>query len=484
MQIGIPEIEQKYELLEKLGEGGMGSVYKARHRLLEEVRVIKTVKPQLQQDEDLQNRFRREAQVAAKMRHPHIATLYDAEVLADGSAYLVMDFIAGENIRDYVRKGGGLTLQQVVDIGRQGLSALAYLHGQSFVHRDISSDNMMLSWQDGEPHVTLIDLGLAKNLGGSQWQTKTGMVVGKVRYISPEQLNSGFDGAEVDARSDLYSFGVVLYELLTGEYPIVGQDDMSLIAGHLYREPRPFDETDPNSKIPPALRSVVLKALEKKRGDRFASAGDLSEALGKALESYFTQPVQLPPDEQPTVQLSGGRVAEAAQGAGASPEVAGRGLVDVRSPGGETRATHRASDAETARVGGAGRQTVPVDMDAETAPIFLPPGSTAAVPPPDGTTADTRAHGPAPAEAKSPGSKKGLAAAAVLVLALVGAWVAGVFDRSDRDSVASSPATAPEGASAADATGEGVFFGQFHALVIGIDNYQQLPRLETAISDA
>ena len=306
MLIGIEEIEGKYEVLAKLGEGGMGAIYKVRHVLLDEIQVIKTIRPNLQQDQDLQGRFLREAQVAAKLRHPNIATIHDFSFSKSGEAYIVMSFIEGQNIRDYLRSGGRLSIEQVIEVGKQALDALGYLHSKSFVHRDISTDNMMVTWHEGQPHVTLIDLGLAKSLETQQWHTKTGMVVGKVRYISPEQLNAGVEGVEVDARSDLYSMGVVLYELLTGQFPIVGQDDMSLIAGHLYRPPRSFDETDPHAKIPPAIRAAVMKALEKKAEYRYTSAREFAQALDYSLRHGVTAPLPTMIGDQYTVRQVGG----------------------------------------------------------------------------------------------------------------------------------------------------------------------------------
>ncbi len=142
----------------------MGAVYKVRHRVLGKLRVIKTIRPQLQSDQDLQNRFLREAQVAAGLRHPNIAAVHDCAFTNNGTAYIVMEHIEGQNLRDYQRSGGRLSVEQVVEAGRQALDALGYLHSKSFVHRDISTDNMMISWHDGLPTVTLIDLGLAKSL--------------------------------------------------------------------------------------------------------------------------------------------------------------------------------------------------------------------------------------------------------------------------------------------------------------------------------
>jgi serine/threonine protein kinase len=281
--IPLRRIEGKYEILEKLGEGGMGAVYKVRHRLLDEIRVVKMMRPQLVSDEEFKARFQREARVAIKLRHPNVAQLYDFTIdETDGTAFIVMEFINGMTLEEVLRNGGPTPLGLTLEIAQQSLRALGFLHAKGFVHRDISPDNLMLTRDpDGEPQVKMIDLGIAKvTTAGAEVSnlTGTGIFLGKVRYSPPEQF--GTEGAAmVDARGDLYSFGLVLYELLTGRYPIQGRDPSSLIAGHLLRPPLGFEETDPAGRIPRELRALVMKALEKKPEDRFASAQELERAL-------------------------------------------------------------------------------------------------------------------------------------------------------------------------------------------------------------
>jgi serine/threonine-protein kinase len=275
----LRSIEGKYEILEKLGEGGMGSVYKVRHRLLDEIRVVKVMRPQLTPAEDLAARFSREAKAATLLRHPNIAQLYDFSLDDDGFAFIVMEYIPGMTLQASLRHNGPLPLGLALEVAQQSLRALAFLHGKGFVHRDISPDNLMLArGEEGEPVVKIIDLGIAKALASGAGITNAGMFVGKVRYAPPEQFRAE-GAAAVDARGDLYSFMVVLYELLTGRFPIQGKDPSSIIAGHLFFPPLDFAESDPAERVPVELRQVVLKGLAKDAADRFATAQDLSRAL-------------------------------------------------------------------------------------------------------------------------------------------------------------------------------------------------------------
>jgi serine/threonine-protein kinase len=276
----LRRIEGKYEILEKLREGGMGAIYKVRHRLLDEIRVIKLMRQQLVEDEELKARFLREARMAIKLRHPNIAQLYDFTLDADGTAFIVMEFIDGTNLDEVAALHGPPSLDFTLEVARQSLKALGYLHTRGFIHRDISPDNLMLTEdEDGQPLVKLIDLGLARTLEsvGDSPLTHTGTFLGKLRYAAPEQFQ--VEG-RVDARTDLYAFGVVLYVLLTNRFPVQGQDAPSLMAGHLFRPPLDFAESDPTGRVPAGLRAAVLKLLAKDPEERFTSARELSLVLG------------------------------------------------------------------------------------------------------------------------------------------------------------------------------------------------------------
>ena len=304
-------IEAKYEILERIGQGGMGAVYKARHRLLDQERAIKVIRTPVELSAEAGERFLREARVASRLRHPNLAVLHDYAVADDGNAWLVLEWIDGVTLREALRRDGPPPLTLALEIARQTCEALAYLHRQKIIHRDVSPGNLMLARDfDGRPLVKLIDLGLAKALEGTgDGLTTGGLFVGKLRYASPEQFGS--DG--VDARSDLYSLGVVLYEMLTGWCPVEGHDPRSWMAGHLFREPLRFEESDPQGRVPEDLREVVLRTLAKNPEERPASAEELAESLRCIQERHPLQgdemdvapaPAPVAVEEEPSVSLA------------------------------------------------------------------------------------------------------------------------------------------------------------------------------------
>jgi serine/threonine-protein kinase len=276
----LRQIEGKYEILHKIKDGGMGAIYKVRHALLDEIRVIKIIRPQFAADEDLKRRFTREARTAIRLRHPSIAQLYDFSLAPDDTAYMVMEFIDGVTLQEALAHSGPPSLGLTLELAQQTLAALAYLHREGYIHRDISADNLMLTRDfDGEPLIKLIDLGIVKRLGGEGSGTRTGTFLGKAQYSAPEQFSPGGGPTQLDERSDLYSFGLVFYELLTGRFPIDGEDFSQLIAGHLFRPPLDFAESDPEGRVPEALRQIVLRLLAKDPDERIGSAEELSELL-------------------------------------------------------------------------------------------------------------------------------------------------------------------------------------------------------------
>jgi len=280
------DIVGQYEILEKIREGGMGAIYKVRHRVLDQIRIIKTMRSKLKSDALLRQRFETEARTASRLRHDNIAQLFDFALDDEGNAFMVLEYIDGFDLDEILEAFGPPPVTLCVEIASQCLNALGYLHQRGIIHRDISPDNLMVSRDEDElPLVKLIDLGVAKVLRDQNHQTREGTFLGKLRYASPEQLGSHAD-RPVDHRTDLYSFGVVFYELLTGQHPIRGDSAQALVAGHLTRPPIPFSETDPQGNINPALQEVVFRALAKDPGDRFVDAREFRDAMVRAQPGY------------------------------------------------------------------------------------------------------------------------------------------------------------------------------------------------------
>jgi serine/threonine protein kinase len=286
-------IEGKYEILGKLREGGMGTIYRVRHRLLDEIRVVKVLKPQALSSEEMKRRFVEEARTATRLKHPNIGTIHDFALDEEGKAYLVMEYIDGVNLADLMKQQGPPGIALSLEVAHQTLLALGYLHRKNVVHRDIAPDNLMLTHdEDGKPVVKLIDLGIAKTLDRPGEMTSTGVFLGKLKYASPEQFGSLPAGEKLDGRCDIYALGVVLYELLTGVHPFVGQSPSELLRAHLFDPPLPFSRTDPESRVPPEVRNALLKALEKRREDRFGSAEEFDREV-VLLQQRFSVPDDL-----------------------------------------------------------------------------------------------------------------------------------------------------------------------------------------------
>jgi serine/threonine-protein kinase len=286
-------LEGKYEILGKIHEGGMGSIYRVRHRLLDEIRVVKVLRPLVVEDAEIRRRFLEEAKTATRLQHPNICVHYDFALDEDGTAFLVMEYIEGLNLSELLKSRGRPGLPLTLEIAHQALLALGYLHYKGVIHRDVAPDNLMLARDEaGGPLIKLIDLGIAKAPDRPGEMTATGVFLGKLKYASPEQYGKLAAGERLDGRSDLYSLGVVLYELSTGERPFAGETPAQLMQTHLLEPPRPFFQSDPEGRVPEGLRAVILKALEKKRENRYGSADDFDRDI-VLLRHQFARPEDL-----------------------------------------------------------------------------------------------------------------------------------------------------------------------------------------------
>ena len=276
-------LDGKYQIIDRLGVGGMGEIFKVRHIHLNELRVIKIMRPNVASDEQGLQRFLQEARTSTMIKHKNLAMLYDFAQLDDGSYYMVWEFIDGTNIQKWIAQTGPMPPRLTVEVAIQALHGLDHLHSMGLIHRDISPENIMLS-QDhhGKLMVKVIDFGIAKQLAegdGGQGLTQTGMFLGKLKYASPEQAGFLKEGEHLDARSDLYSFGIVMYAVLAGRAPFQATNPHGYILKHVTEKPVPIVDLNPGSHVPPALESVIMRSLEKNRDARFETAADFAAAL-------------------------------------------------------------------------------------------------------------------------------------------------------------------------------------------------------------
>jgi serine/threonine protein kinase len=281
-------LDGKYEILNVIGAGGMGEVFKARHLHLDAFRCIKIMKASLLADETFRARFLREARLATQIHHPNIAVVHDFFLGEDGS-YLVTEFIDGSTVRQWSGAYGAFPVAVAADVATQVLAGLDYIHRRGLLHRDISAENVMLAY-DGDDCLAakIIDLGVAKDTSGNGETTQTGMLIGNPKYMSPEQLGFIPDGEQIDGRADLYSLGVVLYEMLLGLPPFASETPQGYIMKHLTQPPPSFATKAEKGTLdcPPELEAIVFRALEKDRNRRFPDA----RAFATALEPFRIAP--------------------------------------------------------------------------------------------------------------------------------------------------------------------------------------------------
>jgi serine/threonine protein kinase len=273
-------LDGKYEIVGLLGVGGMGEVYKARHVHLDAFRSVKVMKAVLTADETYRQRFLREAQLATQIHHPNVAVMHDFSILPDGSSYMVTEFIDGTTVRQWEAENGRFPLALATEVAMQVLAGLDHIHRRGLLHRDVSADNVMLAF-DHEDHllVKIIDLGVAKDVKAKAADITQDLIMGNPKYMSPEQLGELPPGEELDGRTDLYSLGIVLFEMLTGIPPFAARTPNGYIIKHLTQAPPSFDEANPELDFPLGLEPVVLRALEKNRDRRYPSARVFAEAL-------------------------------------------------------------------------------------------------------------------------------------------------------------------------------------------------------------
>jgi len=280
-------VADRYHIIKKLGEGGMGAVYLGEHVKMGRKSAIKVMTQAMSNDPDAVGRFNREAANASRLSHPNICQVYDFGETSEGLIYLAMEFIEGRSLSNVVDTEGALPPARAGNIVRQAAEALQVAHDQAIVHRDIKPDNIMvIQAKDGSDVVKVVDFGIAKAVAGDetgQKVTKTGLVVGTPEYMSPEQLS----GDKLDGRSDIYSLALVLYKLLTGVLPFQADTAQETMIRRLTDDPEPLATARPDIVFPPSLQTVMDRALARAVADRYGSAAefgrDLTAAVGALL---------------------------------------------------------------------------------------------------------------------------------------------------------------------------------------------------------
>ena len=274
---------KQYVMESKLGEGGMGTVYLADQPSMDRKAVVKVLHPHLTSDVKWVERFNREAKIASKLSHPNSITLYNYGKTDEGYVYIAMEFVDGDALADIIEKVGPMPIEQVLTVTRQICGAMHEAHQLEIIHRDLKPDNVLVCKRGDKDWSKVLDFGIAKMKGQSaddMQLTATGMVFGTPAYMSPEQ----FSGEELDARSDLYSIGIMAFEMLTGKRPFTASTPIGYFKLHLEEPPPPMQSVNPDVKIPAAIEAVVRQALEKDRDKRQVSAEAFTQALDAAAQ--------------------------------------------------------------------------------------------------------------------------------------------------------------------------------------------------------
>jgi serine/threonine-protein kinase len=275
-------IADRYHILKKLGEGGMGQVYLAEHVKMGRKSAVKVMNPGMVTNVDAISRFNREAQNASRINHPNVAGIYDFGETADGLVYLAMEFVEGQPLTDVIKQQGALPPMRASEITRQAAEGLSVAHEMGIVHRDLKPDNIMIAkGRNGADLVKVVDFGIAKAAANEQQKvTKTGMVVGTPEYMSPEQLS----GDPLDARSDIYALALVAFNMFTGKLPFPGETMQESMIMRLTDEPKQLSDMKPDVAWPADLQAVMNKALARSADSRYRNASEFAHDLVTAID--------------------------------------------------------------------------------------------------------------------------------------------------------------------------------------------------------
>ena len=289
-------IDGRYKLLEKLGEGGMGSVFKVEHARMGKIAALKLLRPDHAVDKGLKGRFLQEARVVARLSHPNTVQVFDSGELEDGSLFIAMEYVPGKDLAWHLKAHGPMSEDKALSIGIQLLASLQEAHEAGIIHRDLKPANVMLvrRRKSGEDQVKLLDFGIAKLQEAEGRKSTTGDFIGTPAYMSPEQIR----GDDLDARSDLYSLGALLFELVTGRQLYEGPNPISVVTQHTGAPVPRIADVAPQAQVSPAFEAVVRKALAKDKGERYRDAEQMRaalEALRRQMGGQANEYTPMPP---------------------------------------------------------------------------------------------------------------------------------------------------------------------------------------------
>jgi serine/threonine protein kinase len=454
-------LDGQYQIESMLGKGGMGAVYRARHILLGDKVAIKILPPEVRTNAEWLRRFRREGQAARRFRHPNAVTVHDLRTAPDGTVYMVMEFVEGHTLSEEIKRRGAVPPSQAFELLEPIMSVLNTAHAMGVVHRDLKPDNIMIGKSStGEPVVKLLDLGIAKmreiagaDGGGTTALTTAGQILGTPHYMSPEQWGElPRDGDfEIDGRADIYSLGLVFYEMITGRRPYSGATLHELRRDHITVVPPPLHEAVPG--VPRAFGEAIARATAKDRGDRPASAGELADQLRAALRSSPAAELDRTIPDLPHIQESRVETSSVPEARGTKSDLNAPTIITVDSAPSTPAALPATPARDVSAAAADVSATAPIDLSSSvTIPQTPKPQLTPQLPQPHVTQPQSR---------RGPGLLIG-AGALVLIVAVVavGGFFAVKWLRSDTDTGATG-ATENKGSAATGAATEAKDVGRY-----------------------